>query len=163
MAKTEQLQIRVSRGEKARIQARAAAAGEDVSKWVLRRLLPPAEEQFQTLCEALAAKAANRAQALADMHDFLAGLSTRSIKTALRAAPSAALGEFEANYVAAMIEHTCTNKGVRVPGWVDSIESLSSPWFASELESLRLYLLVNSPPAFRRRNLFVDSTVGARV
>jgi len=29
--------------------------------------------------------------------------------------------------------------------------------------SLRLYLLTHSPAAFRRRNIFIDATVGAQV
>ena len=163
MAKTEQLQIRVSRKEKARIQARAAAAGEDVSKWVLRRLLPPDEERFQSLCKALASKRGDLSYALAEMHDFLAGLSAAAINDALRSSPQAALGQFEANYLAAMIEHTCVGKAAVVPAWVYDIESLPAPWFASGIKNLRLYLLVNSPPAFRSRNLFVDSSVGERV
>ena len=50
----------------------------------------------------------------------------------------------------------------RPPRWVDEIPPLRIPWFASELASLRLHLLTSSPPAFRKRNLFVDSTLGGR-
>ena len=43
------------------------------------------------------------------------------------------------------------------------VEKDGSAWFASELKSLRLHLLTKSPAPFRRRNLFVDSTLGDRV
>jgi hypothetical protein len=43
------------------------------------------------------------------------------------------------------------------------VKPLERPWFASSLKSLRLHLLTASPPPFRRRNLFVDSTIGDRV
>jgi hypothetical protein len=48
--KTRQLQTRVSEEEKVRIQERAARAGMDVSKWLLRMALPRAEVRFQSLC-----------------------------------------------------------------------------------------------------------------
>jgi hypothetical protein len=35
--------------------------------------------------------------------------------------------------------------------------------FGSTLVSLRLYLLTHSPPPFRRRNIFIDATVGSSV
>jgi len=37
------------------------------------------------------------------------------------------------------------------------------PWFAVPFPSLRPYLLRVSPVAFKRRNIFIDSTVGDRV
>jgi hypothetical protein len=40
---------------------------------------------------------------------------------------------------------------------------LPQPVFGSELKALRLHLLTNSPPAFRRRNIFIDATLGDRV
>jgi hypothetical protein len=40
---------------------------------------------------------------------------------------------------------------------------LAEPVFASSLQSLRLHLLVLSPAPFRRRNIFIDSTLGARI
>ncbi|HTY49830.1 MAG TPA: hypothetical protein VMB48_09070 [Steroidobacteraceae bacterium] len=40
---------------------------------------------------------------------------------------------------------------------------MSEPAFGSELRSLRLHLLTQSPPAFRCRNIFIDASVGERV
>jgi hypothetical protein len=36
------------------------------------------------------------------------------------------------------------------------------PFFATRLKSLRPHLLRTTPVAFRRRNIFADSTIGAR-
>ena len=163
MAKTGQLQIRVSAGEKTRIRKRARSAGMTVSEWVLRRLLPPVEEEFQQLCGELAARPEARSYELAHLHDFLARLDPRDFSLAVREPPAAPLAEFEANYVAAMIEYAAYGKGVRPPSWIGDVPPLEAPWFGAPEQSLRLHLLTNSPPPFRRRNLFVDSSVGDRV
>jgi hypothetical protein len=68
-----------------------------------------------------------------------------------------------ANQLAAMIELRAAELRVRPPAWVEQVPPLATPWFATSLVGLRLHLLCNSPPAFRRRNLFVDSTLGDRV
>ena len=163
MSKTSQLQIRVDANEKDRIRQRAADAGMDVSKWVLHKLLPPVEERFRQICEDLAAVSAERTYVLAELHDFLNRLEPREFSTAVHYPPGCQLPPFVANYLAAMIEYTAAEKKVPAPGWLKDIEPLGMPWFASSLQSLRLYLLTHSPPAFRRRNLFVDSSVGSRV
>lgn len=163
MAKTGQLQIRVSAAEKARIQCCAQRAGMNVSEWVLRRLLPPVESEFQELCAELAARPEARSYGLAHLHDFLARLDPRDFSLAVREPSTTPLPEFEANYVAAMIEYAAHGKGVRAPGWTGNVPPLKVPWFGAPEQSLRLHLLTNSPPPFRRRNLFVDSSVGDRV
>lgn len=163
MSKVEQLQIRVSVEQKARIRERARRAGEDVSKWVLRRLLAPLSDEFQACCAALANRGGERSLLLAELHDFLAGLSGKQLIEATCEVPPARLGPFEANYVAAMVEHACVAQHVEPPTWLRDIEPLLVPWFATSLTRLRLHLLMYSPPAFRRRNLFVDSTIGDRV
>jgi len=161
--KTLQLQIRVSAEEKARIRARAASAGMDVSKWVLHQVLPPAEREFQALCRELAARPDARSFTFAELQDWLNRLNGSEFMRSVRYAPEARLPVFEANYLAATIEHAAAIKGVDPPRWTATVEPLDAPWFASSLKSLRLYLLTCSPPPFRRRNLFVDSSVGQRV
>lgn len=163
MHKNQQLQIRVSADQKAQIKARAELVGEDVSKWVLRRLLPPVQDEFQRLSRALASRRTDRSHALAELHDFLGRLSAKTLAQAVQDSPMGTLELFEANYVAAMVEYTCIAKRAELPEWIRDVEPLPTPWFASALQSLRVYLLTHSPPAFRRRNLFVDSTVGDRV
>ncbi len=161
--KSEQLQIRISAEDKARIRERAAEAGMDVSKWVLHQVLPPVEEEFRAKCEELAASPDGRSYAFAELHDLLAKLSGSELERAVRHAPGVPLPPFEANYLAATIEYAAASKGVPPPRWTSAVSPLREPWFASSLASLRLYLLTRSPPPFRRRNLFVDSSVGQRV
>ena len=162
MAKTGQLQIRISAKDKARIQRRAKRAGMNVSEWVLQRLLPPVESEFQELCGELAARPESRRYSLAHMHDLFARLKPRDFSLAVRELPAARLPALEANYVAAMIEYAAHDKEVRPPDWVAAVPPLMEPWFETPEQSLRLYLLTNSPPPFRRRNLFIDSSVGDR-
>jgi hypothetical protein len=163
MSKTSQLQLRVSPEDKARIRARAASAGMDLSKWVLHQLLPPVEERFQSLCRGLGAASGKRSHVFAELNDFLSRLSAREFIRAVRYAPSIELPTFEANYLAAMVEHASAAIGAPPPDWTRLVKPLEKPWFASSLKNLRLHLLTASPPPFRRRNLFVDSTIGERV
>jgi hypothetical protein len=163
MSKTSQLQIRVSPKDKARIRARAASAGMDLSNWVLHQLLPPVEERFQSLCRGLDTTSGERSYVFAELNDFLSQLGARELIRAVRNAPSIELPAFEANYLAAMVEQASAGVGASPPDWTRRVKPLERPWFASSLKSLRLHLLTASPPPFRRRNLFVDSTIGDRV
>lgn len=160
--KTAQLQIRVTRAEKAEIARRAKRAGTDVSKWVLGRLLGEDREQLEQVVAELA-RTDEPSFALAELHDLLGRGSTRAFSSMVAERPRAKLGPVRANLLAAMVEHTAGRRGVAPPAWTAEIEPLETPMFASQLRSLRLHLLVSAPPAYRRRNIFVDSVVGDRV
>ena len=82
---------------------------------------------------------------------------------AVAAHPDVELTEFLNNYVAAMVEVACARAGVAPPGWTRSIMPLATPFLGSTLKSLRLHLLTHSPVPFRRRNLFIDSSIGNQV
>ena len=163
VSKTQQLQIRISAEDKARIGARAARAGIDVSKWVLQEVLPPAERKFQKLCGELATRPDARSFTIAEFLDWFIRLTASEFKRAVHYAPEVRLAPFEASYLAAMVEQAAAIQGVNPPRWTGAVKGLDTPWFASPLKSLRLYLLTHSPPPFRRRNLFIDSSVGQRV
>ncbi len=163
VAKTEQLQLRVSAEQKRRIKAQAARAGEDVSKWVLGRLLPAASDELQRLIDRLSSNPSAQSLALAEIHDFLHASSAQKLETAIQDPDLARLDAWASNYFAAMVEYACARKHAPAPKWVWDVPPLPTPWFASRLVSLRLHLLASSPPPFRRRNLFIDSTLGARV
>jgi hypothetical protein len=161
--KTSQLQIRVSAAEKAAIQRAARRAGMDMSSFVLGRLLPPLGARFQELTSACGEQEAAGRFALAELNAFLSGLASGELRDAVLSAPTARLAGIQANYIAAMVESACARRDIDVPAWTGQIAPLASPFFASELESLRLYLLTHSPPPFRRRNIFIDASIGARV
>ena len=99
----------------------------------------------------------------AELQDWFARLTGNEFVRAVRYASEARLPLFEAAYLAATIEHVAAIRGVDPPPWTAAVEALEAPWFASSLKSLRLYLLTHSPPPYRRRNLFIDSSVGQRV
>ncbi len=120
-------------------------------------------QDFEALCRELVARSHARPYILAELHDLLDRVNGMEFDEAVRLGPEVTLPSFEANYVAAMIEYAARLKGTAPPDWTRAIPPLEKPWFASSLVSLRLHLLTSSPPPFRRRNLFVDSSVGARV
>ena len=138
----------------------------DMSEWILTRTLPAGPQMFAEVVKALAAAVTDRSirrLALAAVHDFLAQCSLMDIEASVAEAPLLPDDAFAANYLAAMVETTCYRYSVCPPAWCCQIEPLKDPYFASELVSLRLYLLCISPPPFKRRNLFVDTTIGGRI
>lgn len=161
-SKSLQLQIRVSPKEKAAIVRYAKKAKMGVSQWVLSKALPPGQKGFQDLLRELRL-ATNHKYVLAQIHDMLHAASADEFELMVAQPPVAALTDYLANYVAAMIEYTAVQKKRRPPSWVSQVQALKIPVFSSDLKNLRLYLLTHSPPPFRRRNVFIDATVGQRV
>lgn len=164
--KGEQLQIRVTSRQKATLKVRAVAAGLDVSSYVLACALPPHDERFAEILHALT-DTANHRVALAALNDFLTACPPIAYYAAVRQTAwtmrlLTTLSPFLQNYVAAMVEQAAHQKDVPPPEWVRDIASLDEPWFATRLRSLRQHLLAAAPVAFKRRNLFVDSTIGDR-
>ena len=160
-AKTEQLQIRVSKVQKAALQRAAARAGLDVSAYVLARISLPAAEEFARL-----ARAAGEGEgrfALAELNALLTRVTGPELQEAIAGGIPRGLTPQLANTVAAMVEVACAKQQVALPAWTGQVAPLSEPLFGSALQSLRLYLLTRSPPAFRRRNIFVDATLDDQV
>jgi len=62
------------------------------------------------------------------------------------------------SYYAAVAEHLALLYGIPVPAWtLADLRFLRKPFFPAGLESLKSTLLVESPPAFRRRMIFVGA------
>jgi uncharacterized protein (DUF1778 family) len=161
-AKTAQLQIRVTDQQKNAIQEAAARAGMDMSTYVLSRVLTAPSVQFQE-CIAGCSREDSARFALAELNSLLTELTPGEMGDAVATGPSVALPPFLANYVAALVEYGCARCCVPAPTWTRSIRPLESPEFGSSLQSLRLHLLTHSPPPFRLRNIFIDSSLGQRV
>ena len=159
--KTAQIQIRVTAAEKAELVRRARAAGLDLTAWMMSRLAPPLSARFAALCRELATTD-RPAYVLAELNELLAALGSAEFESAVEPPPRGRLDEVRANQLAAMVETTAARLGRRPPPWVHEVPPLRIPWFSTDLTSLRLHLLVTSRPCFRRRNLFVDSTIGDR-
>jgi len=61
-------------------------------------------------------------------------------------------------YLAAVAAYLAPRQGCRTPTWTRHPERiLAMPWFASPGRHMRALLLVESPAAFRERNLFVTA------
>lgn len=159
--KSSQLQIRVSPAQKAAIRRAARDAGLDMSAYIMARLLTAPGRRFRQLTEACADSPDARFD-LAELSTWLASLATGELREAV-ASPPPQLTPYLANYVAAMVELACAKGGVAPPSWTRLTAPLAEPVFGSALVSLRLYLLTHSPAPFRRRNIFIDASVGSRV
>ncbi len=160
--KSSQLQIRVSPKEKAAIARYAHKANMGISEWVLNKALPSQQQAFGDLLGQLKS-APDPKYVLAEIHDLLNVAAGDEFDLMTANPPSVSLSPYLANYVAAMVEYAAAQKERKAPSWTSEVPSLEHPVFGSDLESLRLYLLTHSPPPFRRRNIFVDSTIGQRV
>ena len=161
-SKSLQLQIRVSPREKETIARYAKMTKMGMSEWILSKVLPPGQRAFQGLLAQLNA-ASNPKYILAQIHDMLNAAGGDEFELMVTQPPGAALADYLANYVAAMIEYTAVQKGRKAPSWTRQVPPLEVPVFGSDFKSLRLYLLTHSPPPFRRRNIFIDAAVGQRV
>lgn len=162
MSKRYQIQIRVSQKEKERIRLSAKKAGMEMSEWVLASLFPPLSQDFQKLIFSLSTSIESSFP-LAEINDFLSRLDGKDLAFAVAEEPEHSLSSFLKNYLAAMIELACFQKKIPCPNWVHEVEPLMEPYFGADLKSLRLYLLQRSPPSFRKRNIFIDSSIRDRV
>ena len=72
-------------------------------------------------------------------------------------------GEVYDAYLAAVAETLSGQAGFQTPSWAyEESRKLRHPWFALTFASLRAVLLVESPAAFRSRNLFVSENALSR-
>ena len=73
------------------------------------------------------------------------------------------LGHVQDAYLAATAEELARTYKFPVPDWTGGeTRRLHRPWFASPLAALRAVLLLESPPAFRSRNLFISENALSR-
>jgi hypothetical protein len=100
--------------------------------------------------------------------NFLDEFYSSPNETALRTRPEFLRGRIENGeikdaYLAAVAEELARKYNFPHPTWAYADErKLHSPWFASDLQSLRAVLLLESPAGFRSRNLFVSENALSR-
>jgi hypothetical protein len=133
-----------------------------MSEWVLSRLLPPPRSALRGILEALSVAQRPR-YVLAELNELLTGLTISEFELAVSEPPQVRLDPYLESYVAAMIEQAAAMKNTGAPAWTRDVLPLDEPVFGSSLKSLRLHLLTRSPLPFRRRNIFIDSSIGDRV
>jgi hypothetical protein len=72
-------------------------------------------------------------------------------------------GRVQDAYLAATAEELARRFGLPWPDWtLTEDRRLRRPWFATPLAAVRAVLLLESPPAFRSRNLFVSENALSR-
>jgi hypothetical protein len=103
------------------------------------------------------------------LRNFLDGFFARPTEAALAAEPVRLadrlpdLGDVKDAYLAATAEWLAWKFNLGLPRWVfEETRRLRRPWFASPLSSMRAVLLLESPAAFRSRNLFVSENALSR-
>jgi hypothetical protein len=122
----------------------------------------------KTLVEvaALASKGDSFDRCLANFLDgFYAAPSAASLAgtPALLAPQFGDTGRVQDAYLAATAEELARRFDLPMPSWtVGEHRQLHRPWFATPLAALRAVLLLESPPAFRARNLFVSENALSR-
>ncbi|HEV7505643.1 MAG TPA: hypothetical protein VGS07_12075 [Thermoanaerobaculia bacterium] len=133
-----------------------------MSAYVLSRALPDAQMRFARLLEALPDDE-QPGFVLAVLNDLLSSLTAGELCSAVEHADLEGLTPYLRNYVAAMVELAANRQDIPPPAWVRDVEPLETPHFATPLAGLRLHLLRTAPVPFKRRNIFIDSSIGDRV
>ena len=133
-----------------------------MSSWVLSKISNNQSKEFLRVVEKLVSSK-KQSYIYAEIHDLLMKCGNNIFNKTIESSPTVELNSFQINYVAAMVEYRAMQLNEKIPAWCSEITTLDTPYFGSSLKSLNLYLLLNSPLAFRKRNIFIDSSVGQRV
>lgn len=99
------------------------------------------------------------------VREFLDGWQTMDAATKCNAifAEPCHLNRVQDAYLAALAEHLAQLDQLPVPDWSERAERfLQTPFFAGGLQSLKATLIVESPPAFRRRLIFISANALSR-
>jgi hypothetical protein len=161
-SRSSQLQVRVTPEQKEALKRLSSQAGQDMSAYVLSRALPDAQLRFGRLVQALGDDD-QPGFVLAELNDLLSGLAAGELSGAVEHADVSGLSPYLKNYVAAMVEVAAHQRQIPPPVWVSGVEPLELPRFATPLAGLRWHLLRQAPVPFKRRNIFIDSSIGDRV
>jgi hypothetical protein len=87
----------------------------------------------------------------------------RGTRTFAIAGAPCEIGPIRDAYLAAVAEHLARKYELAIPHWVEDPQRfLDKPFFAGGLENLEATLLVESPLAFRRRQIFVSANALSR-
>jgi len=97
---------------------------------------------------------------LAELNDLLTAATGQDV---LQLPVPQVRDPYRLNYLTAMVELAAHRMGVAQPSWALDVAPLPEPVFIDNSLALRAHLLTASPPPFRRRNIFIDSSLGDRV
>jgi hypothetical protein len=151
--RTSQLQIRVSPEQKAALKRLAAAAGQNVSQYVLARALPRSGDELSGALDELRREGDSRS-ALETAVRVLSGLGRTDLEMALGSWSAEGMPPLTQNRVAALVEDVTAARGIDPPLWAAAVPPLPRPHFRWTLDSLRPHQLRATRVAWKRRNLF---------
>ena len=160
--KTDYIQIRINKKEKAKFVKLAELDNMSLSNWILNKLKIDISPVEIKIIYGQIAIASDSSYALAFLNDSLMKVPKHTWSDLVSIKPEN-LNFENLCYVASMIEHAAEIRELNTPLWVNDIGALQTPYFVSTFKNLRLYLLINSPVSFRKRNIFIDASIGDRV
>jgi hypothetical protein len=124
--------------------------------------LPMRPREIAEIAKRTAARTQPFDAAMREFLDNWQSLNPAQKKVALEEEPIL-LGPTHDAYLAALAEHLALSEKLPPPKWVESTTRfLREPFFAGGLESLKATLLVESPLAFRRRQIFISTDALSR-
>jgi len=151
--RTSQLQIRVSPEQKVALKRLAAAAGQNVSQYVLSRSLPRSGDELVRAVDELR-RGVELPSALQTVARVLSGLEREDLETSLASWSVEGMSTLIQNRVAALVEDLVATRGIDPPPWAAAVPPLTRPYFRWSLDSLRPQQLRTTRVAYKRRNVF---------
>ncbi len=133
---------------------------------------PPLDWRRPRTLHAVVRSARNREEIGLNLAEFLdhANLlarkktGRRALLAGIRAEPPRTGDAVQDAYLAAVAAHLARQHRLPHPRWTDKkSRRLDRPWFALEDDWAKAWLLRDSPPAFRERNLFTSEDALQRV
>jgi len=95
--------------------------------------------------------------------DFLDGFYPKPTESAIHKEPEK-ISPYNDSYLAAVADDCCRRYHWRLPNWcLEQERFLKEPFFAAKTHALRMLYLMDSPAAFRERNIFVSANALSRV
>ena len=152
-------------GHDARVSSLAAVAGAlgtprmAVTRALVDVLSEPPESAF---CASLRVLEHGDSSWRVHLFDFVDAMRRSPAEDLVARPPDRALSDRLQALFAASVESLCRELGVRVPSWTAIAPVLREPWFVAGYENLMASALLESPLAFRSRNVFVLANFLAR-
>ena len=160
--RSEYIQMRISPRDKKKLVQIARMHNMTLSKWILSKVrIENSVAELKRIYNEFS-KRSKESYLFAQLGDYLMNVPNELWLEFVSIKPENMESD-QLSYVAAIIDQLSVIRDLEKPHWITEIKGHDKPYFGSDLQSLRLYLLIKSPVAFRQRNIFIDSSAGERV